>query len=337
MERASRPPKQKAEDRSDELSNLFDDGTKLPDAAPPLVDSPPLPTTVPLSTTPAAPERDFNRRANSLERVALPAGVFPGASKKLYDALYLRTRGAVAPKRTVEATKRDLADWSGVKNRKTIDAHMRHLETVGLIARDWQLGSTGGYVYEVYLPEEVALVGRGGQRGDRPPDHSDQISDRGTDQISGSGGQSQAVTRQQDASGLKTSLRLDRSNDDEPAALAEAFRQAERELTGRNSARAEQWRELAEVLVTELKIAAARTTVSSVPAFLAEHLRRRLWKKEKRQIEAEAAAEKSSAPTVRVDATQCPDCFGAGMYYPEGFEKGVARCPHAKLTAARST
>jgi hypothetical protein len=36
----------------------------------------------------------------------------------------------------------------------------------------------------------------------------------------------------------------------------------------------------------------------------------------------------------RVDISKCPDCFGTGMWYPEGFEKGVARCRHEKLGAA---
>lgn len=29
--------------------------------------------------------------------------------------------------------------------------------------------------------------------------------------------------------------------------------------------------------------------------------------------------------------SKCPDCFGTEMYYPDGYEKGVAKCPHAKL------
>ncbi len=111
------------------------------------------------------------------------------------------------------------------------------------------------------------------------------------------------------------------------------MKKAAKEVTGKEASlnEAVRWEELAEVLITELKIAAGRTTVSSVPAFLAEHLRRRLWKKEKRQIEAEAAAHKASAPARKLDASQCPDCFGTAMYYPEGFDKGVARCPHSKL------
>lgn len=35
------------------------------------------------------------------------------------------------------------------------------------------------------------------------------------------------------------------------------------------------------------------------------------------------------------DSSQCPDCHGTGMYYPEGFGKGgVKKCNHEKLTPA---
>jgi len=124
-----------------------------------------------------------------------------------------------------------------------------------------------------------------------------------------------------------------RGNDDEAFAdFVGLMGRAAEEVTGRppSAAERERWLELAEVLSTELKIAAGRTTVSSVPAFLAEHLRRRLWKKDKRQMEAEAAEQKpTNSP--KVDASQCPDCYGAGMWYPEGFDKGVARCDHKAL------
>jgi hypothetical protein len=33
----------------------------------------------------------------------------------------------------------------------------------------------------------------------------------------------------------------------------------------------------------------------------------------------------------KLDASKCPDCFGTGMYYPDGFDKGVARCTHERL------
>jgi hypothetical protein len=109
-----------------------------------------------------------------------------------------------------------------------------------------------------------------------------------------------------------------------------------KDVTGKepSASDAERWRELSELLVTELRIAAGRTgSVSNVPAFLTEHLRRRLWKKEKAQLEREAggASPAGNQSQPKLDASQCPDCFGTGMYYPEGYEKGVAKCGHEKL------
>jgi hypothetical protein len=127
-----------------------------------------------------------------------------------------------------------------------------------------------------------------------------------------------------------------KSDDDEAFAdFVNLLRENAREITGRepSAAEASKWRELAEVLITELRIAAGRTTVSSVPAFLAEHLRRRLWKLENRKLPLSAAGEtEASEPTAtRADTRECPDCWGTGMYYPGGFEKGVARCKHERL------
>lgn len=345
-QKAVQPSAPRKEDASDELTALFDDGTKLSatdvkaatrgtggqtpsggQTTPP----PTLPRQTPKPTH--APARDFNRRANSLERDALPAGLFPGSSKKIYDALYLRSRGAIVPCRTVRATKRDLAEWSGVRNRKTLDSHLRYLAACGLVIREWQLGQNDGYLFEVKLPEEAGLVDRGGQTPG-PSEGSDQKTDRGSDQKLGSGGQTQIVDSTDTSGGPKTFTKTKDRSDDEPAALAEVFRQAERELTGKNSAEGDQWRELAEVIVAELKIAAARTTVSNVPAFLAEHLRRRLWKLDKKQAREQgrelpdqvvASAERKAAPT------ECPDCKGSGWWYPEGTEKGVAKCKHSRL------
>jgi hypothetical protein len=140
----------------------------------------------------------------------------------------------------------------------------------------------------------------------------------------------------------KTSFKTNTERTDDDEALADfvgAVKKATKEITGRELSAGERqrWAELAEVLVTELKIAAGRTTVSSVPAFLAEHLRRRLWKKEKRQIEAETRDAASATSARKVDASQCPDCFGTGMWYPEGYEKGVARCHHEKLASEEVT
>jgi hypothetical protein len=129
-----------------------------------------------------------------------------------------------------------------------------------------------------------------------------------------------------------SSNRLRRNDDEAFAGFVELMGRTAEEITGHapSCAEKERWLELAEVLSAELKIAAGRTSVSSAPAFLAEHLRRRLWKKDNRQIETEVAQPKPS-DSPKVDASQCPDCFGTGMWYPEGFEKGVAKCLHLKL------
>jgi hypothetical protein len=88
------------------------------------------------------------------------------------------------------------------------------------------------------------------------------------------------------------------------------------------------------VLVAELKIAAARTTVSSAPAFMAEHLRRRLWKIDKKQARAEGRElpDEAVSKIQTIDASKCSDCGGSGWWYPDGEAKGVAKCKHEKLT-----
>jgi hypothetical protein len=120
------------------------DPVPLPTTAhqsPPLTTTPqPTPPPVEEVKTSPAPARDFNRRANSLERDALPQGFFPGSSKKIYDALYLRTLGANPPRARVRASRRDFLEWTDIRNIKTVDGHLRYLMGVGLIVRHWERG-----------------------------------------------------------------------------------------------------------------------------------------------------------------------------------------------------
>jgi len=137
----------------------------------------------------------------------------------------------------------------------------------------------------------------------------------------------------------KTSFKTKEENFDDDAgarSLLTKLTEAERELTGKVSTSCERWEELAEVLVSELRIAAARTTVSNVPAFLAEHLRRRLWKIDKQRATEMATGDVRQVSDVKgqlsaEDRRKCPDCAGVGFWYPEGTEKGVAKCRHLKL------
>jgi hypothetical protein len=280
-----------------------------------------------------------------LEKLALPAGIFPGSSKGLYDALYVRTRGAVVPTRTVRATKRELSDWSGIRNVKTIDSHLRYFSAIGLVVSEWQRGQNEGSLYEVLLPEETkGLFVR--SRGVTPPNPTSppvtpsdatSLQNMGSPhpQNMGSPHPTEVALESTTSADSKTSFKTNTESDDDEAfaAFAAAMRKAVREVTGKKPSAAEvaRWGELAELLITELKIAAGRTTVSSVPAFLTEHLRRRLWKKDRPQVEEEGKSQGPPSAT-GVDASQCPDCFGTGMYYPDGFDRGVARCRHLKLT-----
>jgi hypothetical protein len=308
--------------------------------------------TPPVTTTPQqgrkaargaiAPERDFNRRANSLERDALPSGLFPGSTKKVYDALYLRTIGAIVPVKRVKASRRDLLTWTGIRNLKTIDNHIRYLMAKGLIARHWELGSNEGSSYEVRLPEEIQdqyppLAASGGYS---PLDTTSQFSGIPTPQKMGSSGESQFIENTDTYPPNKTSFKTkDIINDDDEAlaTFTRTWQKAAKDITGREPSKAEaaKWQELADLLIAELKIAAARTTVSSVPAFLSEHLRRRLWKKDKQQLSEEIrnSADKERSANQDIDISECPDCGGTGMYYPEGYEKGVAKCRHERLSS----
>jgi hypothetical protein len=289
----------------------------------------------------AAPTRDFTRAANSIVRDAIPAGVFTGKGKHLYDYLYSQTRGAIVPVRSARIPTEKVMTGAGM-TRNTFRFHLERLCNSGLIEVQQRPGEHGGNIYTVLLPEEAGLKrGDRGHRGERgyPSDTGENLPlvEGSTSDPSNPGSSPVESDTYGDSNTLYNTKDLN-TDDEAFARFAASMKKAAKEITGKESSASEavRWEELAEVLVTELKIAAGRTTVSNVPAFLAEHLRRRLWKKEKRQIEAEAAEQKKTSPAPKVDASKCPDCFGTGMYYPEGFEKGVSRCLHTRLTAESS-
>jgi hypothetical protein len=214
----------------------------------------------------------------------------------------------------------------------TVDAALEHLESVGLIAVNPAIGSLSGNEYEVFTPEETSTSTSSIPSTTRITQKVD-VLDVLDSSISST---TYPVENTDTWRPPKTFIKTKEINDDEAFAdFVAAVKKTAKEITGREPTQAEaaRWGEVAEVLMTELRIAAGRTTISSVPAFLAEHLRRRLWKKEKVQIDAEAAEQKRSPPAAKIDASKCPDCFGTVMYYPNGFDKGVARCPHSKLGA----
>jgi len=290
--------------------------------------------------TAVSPERDFHKVPNSITRIALAAGLFKGKSKAVWDYLWKESRGAIVPTRTVRRSRPQLKAGAGFGSMTTVDSAVRHLESVGLISVRKIVGESDGNEYEIFTPEEVTarafgLPGLISSTGETGSTGSTQISVAPVILDFGSTGSTSTVIDSDTSGGPKTSFKTEEQKiDDEAfARFAAAMKQAVRDVTGKgmSPADSERWGELADVLVTELKIAAGRTTVSSVPAFLAEHLRRRLWKKDKRQVDEEGKLDVQESQ-LKVDVTECPDCFGTGMWYPEGFEKGVARCRHEKLT-----
>jgi hypothetical protein len=269
--------------------------------------------------------------ANSISRDALPAGLFKGTSKKLYDALYQRTRGAIVPVRMIQARQGDMMEWAGISHN-TLRGHLRHLQAVGLIVQKWELGDNDGARYEVFIPEELPPPSTSYHHL-IPPPTSDQELGGGSTQKPVGGGGGQVVIESTPSSDAKTLIKTKEGNSDDDAGarrLTAKLIEVERELTGKVSTSGERWEELAEILVAELRIAAARTTVSNVPAFLSEHLRRRLWKADKARVaEMATVLESVAAPALsREERRKCPDCAGVGFWYPEGPDKGVARCTH---------
>lgn len=285
-------------------------------------------------TSPAvAPERDFQRVPNSVTRLAIPQGFFRGKSKQVWDYLYSVTRGAIVPVRTVRRSRKEIKAGSGLGSMVTVDAAIEHLIVVGLLAVKPAVGSLIGNEYEVFTPEEASTRTSSTTSTPSISSLTQNLVDLDAPESSATR-ITQAVDSPATSSEPKTSFKTKEQNTDDEAfaGLNELLRITAMELTGRESTKAEveRWRELGELLTAELKIAAARTgTVSSVPAFLTEHLRRRLWKKDKAQLDKEAAS--IPEPKQGIDASKCPDCGGSGWWYPEGIERGVAKCRHTKL------
>ncbi len=282
---------------------------------------------------PASPVRDFTKVANSIGREAVPAGIFTGKSKQLYDCLYSLTRGAIMPSRTVRISRPKLMKKSSIGARVTFEANIARLMVVGLIQVVKISGEHEGNEYTVFLPEEVSMPSQSSTPSLTSPAQNlvrlDSLESSQTRH-------SLFVENTDTSSEAKTSFKTKEGNSDDDAALAglnSALKTISRELTGKDLSPTEatRWTELADVLIAELKIAAARTTVSSVPSFLAEHLRRRLWKIDKKQARAEGRElpdeNVTSAAPVN-EAKDCPECGGSGWWYPKGTEHGVAKCKH---------
>jgi hypothetical protein len=206
--------------------------------------------------------------------------------------------------------------------RVTFETNVSHLVAVGLLQVRQIAGEHEGNEYTVFLPEERTMPSQTSQG--RHAQDQDRLVRLENSQSRHTLSSNDSITSDDTNTSSKTS---EKNLDDEVAPAV--LRKVERDLIGKES-NLSAWTPLFELLTTELRIAAARTTVSNVPAFLTEHLRRRLFKASKEQMEQSRETPEKSV-TAKIDTSACPSCFGVGFWYPEGEGNGVARCRHTKL------
>ncbi len=238
------------------------------------------------TSAPVSPDRDFQKVPNSVTR-EMAARLFRGKSKQIYDYLWSQSRGAVTPTRVVRRSRPQLLRGADFGSMGTVERCIDFLTAVGLLKVRTIVGESEGNEYEIFTPEEVApaLLGLSpstgntygtGETGSTLNQVLPVLPETG---ITGSTLSSMppSVSGEPNTSFKTTEEKPD---DEAFAGLVALLKRATGEVTGKESApaEAERWTEVGELLVAELKLIASRTTVSSAPALLAEHLRRRLSK-----------------------------------------------------------
>jgi hypothetical protein len=232
------------------------------------------------SNYPVSPARDFAKLPNSIRR-AVQQGHFPGHSLQIYLYLYSLTRGAIQPKRAVRATKPKIKVGAGVGSDVTLNKHLNQLKTRGYLKITEIRGQYQGNEYEVIIPEELTTD---------PLDHLhsleglDGLKTEGLDSLeNGPSRPFQTVESKESYTENKTFFKEERKDlkpDDDPfTEFYKKFQAASESLTGKKLSKADTGNlsKLADLLILELNIAARRAgSISSVPAFLTEVLRRRL-------------------------------------------------------------
>jgi len=240
-----------------------------------------------------APSKNFQKVPNSLAKQAVPDGLFKGKSKQLYDALYSLTRGAIVPVRHIRIRKSKLMKLADIGSRITFESNIQHLEVIGFIKVTAIAGSHEGNEFEVFLPEE-SLPSQTSQTGQtRSTQKLDRLVSLETSQTS----QTLLIENKALSESLRHSSKTNTNTDDEPfGKMNETLAKVFEKVSGKPPQKtdAAKLNELAELLAMELEIAAARTkSISNVPAFLTEHLRRRLLGSSARSAEGKLKTSKS--------------------------------------------
>jgi hypothetical protein len=250
---------------------------------------------------PIAPTRDFSRVANSISRDVVPAGLFKGKSKQLYDCLYSMTRGAIIPSRTIRISRPKLMAVAGIGSRVTFEANVAHLTLIGLIEVRTIAGEHDGNEYRIYLPEERNLTMSSMPSLTSMPSQTRhaqklvRLVSLETSQTRHTSTPDESVTYGSPNTFFNTD-----DDDDDTHTLLQGFSRtilaAARDILGGelpvNEQERELWNDCACVLTDELRNAAQRAnSITSIPAFFAEHLRRRFSRKTRPQTKTSASKE----------------------------------------------
>lgn len=230
-----------------------------------------------------APQRDYAKVANSITRHAVPAGLFTGKSKQLYDCLYALTRGAINPSRTARISRPQLMKKAGIGSRITLDTNIERLIAVGLITMRQINGEHSGNEYTVFLPEEIES-----KTVSNEGDPTSMTSMTSPTQFLGlvvglETSQSRYTSFPEESTTYgnpKTFFKTDDDDTHTAREISQPILEAARECVGGTTINSEhekaRWREVGQLIAEELRSASKRTSgISSVPAFLAAHLRRR--------------------------------------------------------------
>jgi hypothetical protein len=229
-----------------------------------------------------APERNFQKVPNSIVNVAIPAGIFKGKSKLLYDVLYAMTRGAVVPRRTARARKTELMKKAGIGSRVTFDSNMQHLIAVGLVREKILIGEHDGNEFEVYTVEEVGTLPSLTSVSSltSPSQNLVSLVTLETSQTR----QSLTDSRDTTYENFKTLFKDFFKTDDEKPLVKflEKLNEAALAATGKDLTQSDfsALVDIADLIVSETEVARSRTSgVSVYLKFAAENLRRRLYAK----------------------------------------------------------
>ncbi len=227
--------------------------------------------------TDISPTRNFQKVPNSVSK---NLDLFRGKSKQVWDYLWSVSRGAINPTRIVRKSRNEIKKGSALGSLVTVDAAIKHLEQIGLIKKSLHNGSLIGNEYEIFTPEEIEVTSSTSYTSIASNTSLTQKVDILAMPESSIPSIAQPIENKSTLGNANTLLNTNKNNDDEPfGRMNETLAKALEKVSGKRPQKSDSTKlnELAELLVMELEIAAARTkSVSNVPAFLTEHLRRRL-------------------------------------------------------------